>query len=159
MIKLTGTKGRRKKNLEEYMCVRDRDAFLNPCEIEAIKAIQEIIRRMADSSARVKTAFAALVGASGVLLGGGLVKARWIVLAGFLLMVCILWWMDISYLRLERQYRMHHSAILDGKVNYLDQWDFNPNRYSVSVWSVISSFSVLIYPAFIVVCLVFYLVR
>lgn len=141
------------------MCVRDRDAFLNPCEIEAIKAIQEIIRRMADSSARVKTAFAALVGASGVLLGGGLVKARWIVLAGFLLMVCILWWMDISYLRLERQYRMHHSAILDGKVNYLDQWDFNPNRYSVSVWSVISSFSVLIYPAFIVVCLVFYLVR
>lgn len=136
------------------MCIRDRNALLNPCEIEAIKANQEIIKRMADSSARVKTAFAVLVGASGVLLGGGLVVAGWIVVVVF-----ILWWMDVSYLRLERQYRMHHAAILDGTVNYLDQWDFNPNRYPVSILRVMGSFSVLIYPAFIVVCLAFCLIR
>lgn len=43
---------------------RDRNTVLMPNEIEAIKANQEIIKRMADNSAKTKTVFLALFAAA-----------------------------------------------------------------------------------------------
>ena len=44
--------------------LRDRNAVLMPNEIEAIKVTQEVIKRMADNSAKTKTVFLALFAAA-----------------------------------------------------------------------------------------------
>ena len=46
--------------------LRDRNAVLMPNEIEAIKVTQEVIKRMADNSAKTKTVF---LDSSGICVG------------------------------------------------------------------------------------------
>lgn len=108
---------------------RDRNNVLMPNEIEAIKANQEIIKRMADNSAKTKTVFLALFAAAVTLHKS--IHLDCFVLLGFVSVIFAMWYTDARYLQLERQFRKHHQAILNGTIGYLDQWAFNPVKYKV----------------------------
>lgn len=113
---------------------RDRNTVLTPNEIEAIKINQEIIKRMADNSAKTKTVFLALFAAAVTLHNS--IRLDCYVLFGYISVIFALWYTDAKYLhakylQLERQFRKHHQAIVNGSINYLDQWAFNPAKYKV----------------------------
>lgn len=107
--------------------LRDRNAVLMPNEIEAIKVTQEVIKRMTDNSAKTKTVFLALFAAA-VTLHKSITMDAFVFLGMASVIVC-LWYTDAKYLQLERQFRMHHQAIINGTVGYLDQWKLNPAAY------------------------------
>lgn len=131
--------------------VRDKNAQLSEQEIEAIKINQEIIKRMADNSQKIKncfllacSAFFVFWGSSGLSLG---IKEY----SAFAVITCALWFMDARYLRIERQFRKHHAAIIAGSLASLEDWEFNPSRYKVDcVFKIMFSFSEIIYPAMLV---------
>ena len=109
--------------------LRDRNAILMPNEIEAIKVNQEIIKRMAENSAKTKNIFLALFAAAVTL--HKTINIDGFVLLGFFSVILSMWYTDAKYLQLERQFRKHHQAILNGTISYLDQWSFNPSKYEV----------------------------
>lgn len=134
------------------MNTRDRDALLHSQEIEAIKINQDIIKRMANNSQHIKNSFLVLSGA--ILTFGTKVIAGHIpFILGFIIVALSFWYMDAKYLRLERLFRKHHNAIVDGSVNYLDQFSFNITKYKESnIFKLMfNNFTMLIYPIMIVV--------
>lgn len=101
---------------------RDPNAMLSPYEIEAIKATQEIIKRMADDSAKAKTTFIAVTAA---LLAFVKPEISWMTAFTVLAYLCItvaLWYTDAKYLQLERAFRLHHNAIINGSLGSLNLW-------------------------------------
>lgn len=138
------------------MCKRDEAYNLDAGEIEAIKINQDIIKRMADNSAKMKSIFVTLVGVGVTLLGMEKVYLSWFIAVGYIFIAFVLWYMDASYLRLEQQFREHHKAIVDGTVTNLGQWRFNPAKYQVPWQKAFFSFSTWIYPIFIVGMIITY---
>lgn len=102
--------------------VRDRSAMLAPYEIEAIKATQEIIKRMAENSAKAKTTFMAVTAALVVFVKPEVTWLTALTLLAYLIITFALWRTDAKYLQLERAFRLHHSAIVDGSIPALDVW-------------------------------------
>ena len=131
------------------MCqIRDKNAQLSAQEIDAIKVTQEIIKRMAENSQKMKTCFLATCAFLGAILGRGLVVFDCRVYTAFLLITLAFWVMDARYLQLERQFREHHKSIVGGSISSLETWDLSPARYPVmNLFRIMFSFSVWIYPA------------
>lgn len=111
--------------------VRNKDAQLSAQEIDAIKVTQELIKRMAENSQKMKTCFLATCAFFCAILGRGLIALNWRTYAAFLLITIIFWVMDARYLQLERKFREHHKAIVSGAISSLEMWDFSPARYPV----------------------------
>ncbi len=139
--------------------LRDPNSSLSSDEIEALKMNQGIINRMAENSGKMKKFY--LTGCAALI---ALYKIdnnirSWKIMVVFLFMSVILWYLDAKYLMLERQFRQHHNAIVNGEVTYLGQWDFNPYRYKVDcLYKTMCSFSVCLYPISIVICLFLFFV-
>lgn len=132
--------------------VRDRNDILHPQAIEAIKMNQDIIKRLAENAQKIKTYFLSMCALCTVLAKD--IPAHAIVL--FTAITLVFWYMDARYLRLERQFREHHKAIVNGSIPRLDYLSFNPGRYVVpSILSTMFSFSELIYPSILVLLFVF----
>ena len=135
---------------------RDKNAQLSEQEIDAIKINQDIIKRKAESSQKTKNFFLGISAAFFVLLGRGAIAFDWQTWCAFSVIVLTFWIIDARYLRLERQFREHHKAILSGALPSLENWDFSPARYNVaSTLRIMFSFSELPYPAMICVILLF----
>lgn len=76
-------------------------------------------------------------------------------LLAFMTIAIVFWVMDAKYLQLERQFRKHHMAIISGSIGFLEQWNFNPQKYSKDcVLKVMFSFSLMVYPSAIIVAIV-----
>ncbi|WP_035072826.1 hypothetical protein [Desulfovibrio sp. 3_1_syn3] len=132
--------------------VRDKNTQLSAQEIEAIKVTQEIIKRMADNSQKIKNYFLVACVIFFALLGRGVVCLGLHTYLAFCILTLTFWIMDAKYLRLERQFREHHKAIVLGTKPYLDDWDFNPSGYQVpSTIRTMFTFSQLLYPAMIII--------
>nr|DAG78277.1 MAG TPA: hypothetical protein [Caudoviricetes sp.] len=131
------------------MCqIRDKNTQLSAQEIDAIKATQEIIKRMAENSQKTKTCFLATCAVFCAILGRGIVTLDWRICAAFLLLALAFWVMDARYLQLERQLREHHKAIVSGAIPSLETWDFSPARYrTTNLFFTMFSFSTWPYPA------------
>ena len=138
--------------------VRDENAPLSDQEIDAIKVTQDIISRMAESSQKTKSVFLGVSAAFFLLVGRKAVDADWRAALVFLVVALLFWIMDAHYLRLERQFREHHRAIVRGALSSLGRWDFSPARYRVaSLPRVMFSFSEFPYPAVMVLVLLLFL--
>ena len=111
--------------------LRDPNSSLSSDEIEALKMNQGIINRMAENSGKMKKFYLNGCGALIALYKIDNNIRSWKIMVVFLFMSVILWYLDAKYLMLERQFRQHHNAIVNGEVTYLGQWDFNPYRYKV----------------------------
>lgn len=103
---------------------------LSTQETEAIKATQEIIKRMADNSAKTKTIFIAVTAAMGTFVKVEVSAQTLIALVVYLALTLTLWHMDAKYLQLERKFRSHSNAIVNGCIPALEWWKFNISRYS-----------------------------
>lgn len=135
---------------------RDRGALLAPIEIEAIKFNQEIIKRLADNSQKIKNYFLATSAIFFALLGKNAIDMNWRTWVAFTIIVVCFWYMDAKYLQMERKFRAHHHSMVCGAVQPLDEWDFDPKRYSVApILKIMLSFSELIYPLMLVCMLLF----
>lgn len=131
---------------------RDKNAQLSAHEIDAIKVTQEIIKRMADNSQKIKNYFLIACVIFFTLLGRGVVCLDVYTYLAFCILTLTFWVMDAKFLRLERQFRKHHKAIVSGTIPYLDDWDFNPSNYQVpSMIRTMFTFSQLLYPAMIII--------
>ena len=126
---------------------RDPSAQLSAQEIEAIKATQEIIKRMAENSGKTKTIFIAITAAMGTFVKVEESMQTLMALAVYVALSVTLWHMDATYLRLERQFRNHSNAIVAGSIPSLDRWRFNPAAYAAeSVVSImLRNFTLRIY--------------
>lgn len=102
--------------------IRDRNTVLTQSELEALKVTQEVIKRMADNSSKTKTAFIALSVAV-LTFSQGRMPPNFVLL-GYLVFVVAFWYTDAKYLQLERAFRSHYNAIVDGSIPYLDMWSF-----------------------------------
>ena len=143
------------------MIQRDKNAILEQNEIDAIKINQEIIKRMAENSQRIKNFFLAMCAIVSALIGKQQIQINSYILLAFIVVTTVFWFMDAKYLQLERQFRKHHVSIVSGSIGFLEQWDFNPHRYSKdSTLKLMVSFSLIIYPTAILVgfCIFFALV-
>lgn len=146
--------------------VRSESSLLDEHEIEAIKINQAIIKRMADNSQRIKNYFLIF---SGLIItidkvgqsAGNTSFNNIFVIAGYIVVGLAFWFMDANYLKLEKQFRMHHQAIVDGSIPYLEKYRFNPANYQYSILKVMfNSFSIIIYPALLLcVSLVLYFIK
>lgn len=131
----------------DFMCqTRDRQAVLEEHEIKAIMMVQGIITRMADNSQKCKTFFLTLCGAVVALVSACKVPFSIRMICLFCALSVTFWFLDARYLQLERKFRQHHKAIIEGTVPYLDQWNINLSRYNSGFWSSFFSFSELLYP-------------
>lgn len=139
--------------------LRDPNSAISSDEIEALKMNQGIINRMAENSGKMKKFY--LTGCAALI---ALYKIDsdiqiWKILIVFLIMSVMLWYLDAKYLMLERQFRKHHNAIVNGEVTYLGQWDFNPSRYKVDgLYETMCSFSVCLYPISMLICVFLFIV-
>ena len=140
------------------MIQRDKNAILEQNEIDAIKINQEIIKRMAENSQRIKNFFLAMCAIVSALIGKQQIQMSGYILLVFIAVTTVFWFMDAKYLQLERQFRKHHMSIVSGSIGFLEQWDFNPHRYRKdSTLNLMISFSLLIYPTAITLgCCVFF---
>ena len=126
---------------------RDPCSQLSPQEIEAIKTTQDIIKRMAENSAKTKTIFIAVTAAMGAFLKPEVSLQTLFALLVYLALTVTLWHMDASYLQLERKFRSHSNAIVSGSISSLDRWLFNISKYKAeSVTSIMmKNFTTRIY--------------
>lgn len=126
---------------------RSTEDVLTQPQIEAIKATQEIIKRMAENSAKTKTIFIAVTVAMASFVKPEATLQTAIGLAVYIFISISLWHMDATYLRFERQFRSHSNAIVDGSVDLIEQWQFNPSLYKAeSVISImLNNFTTRIY--------------
>lgn len=131
------------------MCqIRDNTSQLSPQEIEAIKATQDIIKRMAENSQKTKTCFLAMCAFFCAMLGKDIVEFSLRVYGAFLLLTVAFWVIDAKYLQLEHRFREHHKAIVYGTIPSLEMWNFSPARYAtLNLFWTMFSFSAGIYPA------------
>ena len=140
------------------MIQRDKNAILEQNEIDAIKINQDIIKRMADNSQKIKNFFLAMCAIVVALMGKQQAQITCYFLLAFMAIAIVFWVMDAKYLQLERQFRKHHMAIVSGSIGFLEQWNFNPKQYSKDcILKVMFSFSLMIYPSAILIAIVAYL--
>lgn len=140
------------------MIQRDKNAILEQNEIDAIKINQDIIKRMADNSQKIKNFFLAMCAIVAALMGKQQAQITCYFLLAFMAIAIVFWTMDAKYLQLERQFRKHHMAIVSGSIGFLEQWNFNPKQYSKDcILKVMFSFSLMIYPSAILIAIVAYL--
>lgn len=140
------------------MIQRDKNAILEQNEIDAIKINQDIIKRMADNSQKIKNFFLAMCAIVVALMGKQQAQITCYFLLAFMAIAIVFWTMDAKYLQLERQFRKHHMAIVSGSIGFLEQWNFNPKQYSKDcILKVMFSFSLMIYPSAILIAIVAYL--
>lgn len=133
---------------------RSPDAVLSESEIEALKMNQGIINRMAENSRKTKNLYLTGCAALTALYKIDATISSLKIFIVFITMSCTLWYLDTRYLLLERQFRKHHNAIVHRELRCLEQWNFTPGRYSVGgLYSAMFSFSVLLYPICILVCI------
>ena len=126
--------------------LRDRSAQLSPNEIEAIKALQAIISRMAENSAKTKNFFFTISAAFVALIGTTALPLP-IILAGYAAITAGMWVMDARYLQLEQRLRGTHKQIVNGCLPELDAWMFAPSRDCMPLWRLMLwNFSTAIYP-------------
>lgn len=109
--------------------VRDRNTMLSAPEIELLKMTQEVIKRMADNSAKTKTLFVGVTTAAFAFLKFDPSAHNLFALMAYLVVTVALWETDARYLRLERLFRHQHHAIVDGSVPALELWRMNLSRY------------------------------
>lgn len=109
--------------------VRDRNTMLSAPEIELLKMTQEVIKRMADNSAKTKTLFVGVTTAAITFLKFDPSVHNLLALLAYLVVTVALWETDARYLRLERLFRHQHHAIVDGSVPALELWRMNLSRY------------------------------
>lgn len=143
--------------------IRSELSLLDEHEIEAIKINQAIIKRMADNSQRIKNYFLIFSGLI-ITIVSSMNNTDFnniFVIIGYLIVGLAFWFMDANYLRLEKQFRMHHQAIVSGSIPYLEQYRFNPAKYQYSIFKVMfNSFSIIIYPILLIsVSLILYSIR
>jgi hypothetical protein len=132
--------------------LRDPNAVLGQHEIEAIKVNQEIIKRMADNSQKIKNIFFILCAAIATLLKSDYIMKEPKTLLLFTFIVLVFWIMDAKYLQLERQFRKHHILIVQGAIGSLGMWKFDANKQPKDCLpKVMISFSLFLYPATLVV--------
>lgn len=137
--------------------IRDRNAALSDQEIDAIKVTQDIIKRMAESSQKTKSVFLVASGVFFTLVAKKDLAPCGLTAIIFLVFALFFWIMDARYLRLERQFRAHHKAIVDG-LSSLDMWDFSPSRYkTASLPRIMLSFSEIPYPTIMMFVPLFFL--
>lgn len=134
------------------MCqARDKNALLSVQEIDAIKLTQEIIKRMAENSQKIKNYFLATCAFFCAIIGHGVIVLDRRTCVAFLAIAIAFWATDARYLRLERQFREHHKAIVAGAISSLEMWDFSPTRYNVvSTIRTMFSFSEWLYPTMVI---------
>lgn len=127
--------------------VRARNTMLSTHEIELVKINQEIIKRMADNSAKTKTIFIAVTTAAFSFLKFDPSVHNALALLAYLVVTFALWETDANYLRLERLFRHHHNAIIEGTVPTLDLWRMGVGRYQEeSVWRIMfTNFTMWLY--------------
>lgn len=127
---------------------RDRSTMLDSNEIEAIKTCQSIINRMADNSAKVKNFFFVISAAFVALLGSSSFVFSWKAVAAYLVITCVMWYMDARYLQLEQMFRGVHNRIVNGCQPNLDSWMLRPRKEDAkSMWRLMFlNFSTVIYP-------------
>ena len=139
--------------------IRDNNSQLSAQEIEAIKVTQDIIKRMAENSQKMKTCFLAMCALFYAILGKDIAEFNLKMYGAFLFPTVAFWVMDAKYLQIERQFREHHKAIVYGTIPTLATWDFSPARYRVkNLFFTMISFSAWIYPAMAAMALVFLLI-
>lgn len=138
--------------------LRSNNTILDEYELEAIKINQEIIKRMSDNSQKIKNFFMVLSGLLITLFSNNNNNSNKIIII-YIIIGLVFWFMDANYLKLERQFRMHHQAILNGSISYIEKYNFNPNKYKYSILkTMFNSFSILIYPCIIVFVSIIYLI-
>lgn len=102
-------------------------------QIAHLAMIQAIIARMASNSFALKTLSVTLV-AGIVALVGAVQKPSVLYVLAALLPVLVFWWLDASYLRLERLYRKLYDDVRQGAE--LEPFDMRVDRYERDVQSV-----------------------
>lgn len=133
-----------------------RSPDLSAQEIEALKMTQDIIKRMAESSSRTKTIFLAVTAAFATMTkpeDAYAVPA----LAVYAVLTLDLWWTDARYLRLERQFRKHHTAIACRKIPTDLIFLMDPSLYEVESAPAImlKNFTMWIYLIAFVIAILF----
>lgn len=138
--------------------VKDRSSDLSEQEIEALKITQGIIKRMADNSQKLKTWYLSLCAICAVLVGQYFFSCALLVV--FIAVSMVFWHMDAKYLHLERKFREHYQAIIDSSIPNLDQFACRVDAYNVESVSAImlKNFSVRIYPVFIFIAIVLFVI-
>lgn len=123
-------------------------------QLEAIKINQDIIKRMHDSSQRIKNYFLTLSGAIIIFMGSKSIDNPYF-LIGFIFIISAFWYMDSRYLQLERSFIKHHNAILDGNIDCLEQFRFNAKAYKKDnlIKLMFLNFTMIIYPIMIIISL------
>lgn len=81
-------------------------------DIEAIKINQDIIKRIAENSAKTKNIFLAIFTA--IITFHKSFTFDGFVFLGLLSVIFAFWYSDAKYLQLERAFRKHHQNILHG---------------------------------------------
>ena len=127
---------------------RDRSTLLNQNEIEAIKVCQDIIKRMAENSAKVKNFFFVISSAFVALIGSSSFRFGWAALAGYLVIAAAMWFVDARYLQLEQMFRGVHNRIVNGCQPNLDSWMLRPRKEDAQpIWRLMLwNFSTVVYP-------------
>lgn len=103
--------------------------MLSAPEIELLKMTQEIIKRMADNSAKTKTLFVGVTTAAIAFLKFDPSVHNLLALLAYLVVTIALWETDARYLRLERLFRHQYHAVVEGSVPALELWWMNLSRY------------------------------
>ena len=99
---------------------------------------------MADNSQKMKNYFLVF---SGLLITIFNNNMNWKIIIGYIIVGLVFWFMDANYLKLEKQFRMHHQAIVNGSLPQLEKYNFNPNKYKCSLLkTMFNNFSIFIYP-------------
>ncbi len=109
--------------------LRDPSTQLSQQEIEAIEITQGIIKRMAENSSKTKTVFIAITAAMGAFLKLEPARETLFTLIVYTAIVIVLWRADSTYLQLERKFRCHHKAIVDGAIPSLECWRLDISKY------------------------------
>lgn len=125
-------------------------------KIAHLAMLQAVIARMAGNSFALKTLSVTIATGVVALVGALRDPDRLYLLAG-LLPVLVFWWMDASYLQLERQYReLYDKVRTDADVPMLSM---NASKYRAVVPSVARtalSWSVL--PVYLILILIFFFI-
>lgn len=127
--------------------VRSDSAELSGQEIEALKMTQDVIKRMADNSAKTKTIFIGLTVAIVTLSKVEPTQQTLMAWVVYAVLTFVLWFTDAKYLRLERLFRKHHQAIVNGSISSLDRWRMDVSRYKVEALLsiMLTNFTMMMY--------------
>ena len=113
--------------------------------VEHLKMVQNVIARMAGSSAQMKTWAVSLVTAT-IVFSGLSDSPHWLIGLGGFVPIVAFWTMDARYLHLERCYIKLHEAIVAG--SSIAPFDLNYRIHASAVdsaWRIARSWSVCIF--------------